>query len=373
MKRCKLNKVNILPLIGGIPLLAALMILWFVFQFQNTIVVFLLGICILLPVLGVLLVIPMAKTLEVQIAFPKQNVTRLDETCLSVQIKNHQWFPMPSLKIVLNISNRFYPNEDMHTLDLPAVAPFGKYEHRFAFSPVHCGSVEAVLCHVLVSDWFGLTTWECAIDRNQLAELLVYPPLTQNEIISVDESAGGSNEEVETREEKGYVSSEVLDIRKYIPGDRLQAIHWKLSAKAGELMVKEYESMSADHFQLLPEFSTENALYMDEMLEVLYNIGMMILRERGLGFSVYYWCEAMQKMVSNPVREEAQLLTVFGDVYHSAIPRQQIAGEALAHFRTYGAGRSGFVMYMAAGAVQVPEGEELGCYKEHIHIYEIMS
>ncbi len=40
-------------------------------------------------------------------------------------------------------------------------------------------------------------------------------------------------------EKRGYDHSETFQIRPYVPGDRLQAIHWKLSAKTDELMVKE--------------------------------------------------------------------------------------------------------------------------------------
>ena len=38
---------------------------------------------------------------------------------------------------------------------------------------------------------------------------------------------------------KGDDPSEIFDIREYADGDKIQRIHWKLSSKTGDLMVKE--------------------------------------------------------------------------------------------------------------------------------------
>ena len=37
----------------------------------------------------------------------------------------------------------------------------------------------------------------------------------------------------------GYDPSELFDVREFQNGDRLQSVHWKLSARTDELMVKE--------------------------------------------------------------------------------------------------------------------------------------
>ena len=42
---------------------------------------------------------------------------------------------------------------------------------------------------------------------------------------------------------KGYDFSEVTGIREYIPGDKLQNIHWKLSAKKDILMVRTMQKL----------------------------------------------------------------------------------------------------------------------------------
>ena len=51
----------------------------------------------------------------------------------------------------------------------------------------------------------------------------------------------------------GNISSDVKEIREYRPGDRLQRIHWKLSAKLDDLFVKEMAHTSSLAIILVPE------------------------------------------------------------------------------------------------------------------------
>ncbi len=52
---------------------------------------------------------------------------------------------------------------------------------------------------------------------------------------------------------------ELSHVREYIEGDMLQTIHWKLTAKLDELMIKQYENNAARKSVILCGFSKENA------------------------------------------------------------------------------------------------------------------
>lgn len=73
-------------------------------------------------------------------------------------------------------------------------------------------------------------------------EIMVLPPVYQ---IPIDI---GQNARDFTAEQERYLSEgeeknalELFQIREYQPGDKIRSIHWKLSAKEDELMVKEYQ------------------------------------------------------------------------------------------------------------------------------------
>ncbi|MDZ4717438.1 MAG: DUF58 domain-containing protein [Roseiflexaceae bacterium] len=86
-------------------------------------------------------------------------------------------------------------------------------------------------------DPFGIFRLERTI--NETSEVLVYPqtsPLPGFSLPSA-ELPGGQ----ETRTRTHYVTPNVASIRDYQPGDSLNRIHWRSSARNDKLMVKEFE------------------------------------------------------------------------------------------------------------------------------------
>lgn len=73
----------------------------------------------------------------------------------------------------------------------------------------------------------------------------------------------------------GHDSSELFDVREYQPGDRMQRVHWKLSAKAEELMVKEFGYPKACPVTILaiPPESGE----VSDFLELVVSLSFSIL------------------------------------------------------------------------------------------------
>lgn len=76
-----------------------------------------------------------------------------------------------------------------------------------------------------------------------------------------------------TTEEKGNDNSEIIDIRDYRPGDKLNSIHWKVSSKRDRLSVKEFGSEAVKrrrvYFDCKSPFSAETR---DDAMNVLYSV-----------------------------------------------------------------------------------------------------
>jgi uncharacterized protein (DUF58 family) len=86
-------------------------------------------------------------------------------------------------------------------------------------------------------DPFGIFRLEHKL--NDTSEVLVYPqtiPLPGFSLPSA-ELPGGQ----ETRTRTHHVTPNVAGIRDYLPGDSLNRIHWRSTARTGKLMVKEFE------------------------------------------------------------------------------------------------------------------------------------
>jgi uncharacterized protein (DUF58 family) len=103
-------------------------------------------------------------------------------------------------------------------------------------------------------DLFGLVRRKTVIDHS--TEIIVYP-----RVIPVRGWSGRRPEEVGMREPtrlRSEESTNVLGVRSYVPGDRLNRIHWPASAHRGTLLSKEFELHVSSEMMFLPDLARES-------------------------------------------------------------------------------------------------------------------
>jgi len=101
----------------------------------------------------------------------------------------------------------------------------------------YCGVVRIRLLDVKAYDMFNMFKYD--VESISESEFIVLPTF-DNIIEEIELTESGDGEEEELQYKKGDDVSQISQIRNYIPGDKLQNIHWKLSSKTEELQVKEY-------------------------------------------------------------------------------------------------------------------------------------
>lgn len=101
------------------------------------------------------------------------------------------------------------------------------------------GGYEYRMRRVRVYDWTGLIFLGRSVTGRQVTHLL---PSVHEVPMKLSASVRGFFGEAEVYDDLrgGHDPSETFQIREYIPGDKLQNVHWKLTAKTNELMVKEH-------------------------------------------------------------------------------------------------------------------------------------
>lgn len=105
---------------------------------------------------------------------------------------------------------------------------------------MHCaGGYAYRLRRVRVYDWTG---WFYLTKRTSQTAMTQLLPMVHELPVQLSGAVRDFLGEAEVYDDLrgGYDSSQVFQIRPYAPGDRLQNIHWKLSAKSDELMVREH-------------------------------------------------------------------------------------------------------------------------------------
>ena len=115
----------------------------------------------------------------------------------------------------------------------------------------HCCMVILSLSDAAVQDWFGL--YRCALTVRSTRFVTVEPllfdmqiSLAENETVTADSERWSSNH-------PGHDPSETFGFRTYVPGDPIRQIHWKLSGKLDDIMIREKSFPVDDTVLILAE------------------------------------------------------------------------------------------------------------------------
>lgn len=101
------------------------------------------------------------------------------------------------------------------------------------FPAEHCGKLLCKLEKARVYDYLGLF-W-LRIQKKSAMPLFVRPvPVAMQHVPNLEQFVASS-----WRPKPGGGFSEHHEMRQYIPGDKLNQVHWKLTAKTGEIIVRE--------------------------------------------------------------------------------------------------------------------------------------
>ena len=179
-----------------------------------------------------------------------------DKSLIKITIKNNGLFPVAGIKVCIVVCDTMRGTKEKHWLKLP-VSPRGESEfvHDMLFSKI--GSYKLVLKKLRIYDMTGLMHMDIYTKRIK-GELRVMPKLHELPVRLTDGTRNFYGEaETGNEERHGSNNDEMSFAREYKAGDRLQNVHWKLSAKQDELMVKEREMPQACPVVLFLEYNPE--------------------------------------------------------------------------------------------------------------------
>ncbi len=160
---------------------------------------------------------------------------------------------------------------------VPRLAPDQEHEEVFAIPTTSRGVLSVGPVSVRRGDPLGL--FERANDRRQAVDLYVHPRTTALDGLSL-----GHLRDLEGLPAQHLARDDVSfhALREYQPGDDLRHVHWKSTARIGELMVRQYEETRRSHFVVglssLPDEYRE-AEEFELAISVAGSVGLRALRD----------------------------------------------------------------------------------------------
>ncbi|WP_394552419.1 DUF58 domain-containing protein [Agromyces sp. MMS24-JH15] len=160
---------------------------------------------------------------------------------------------------------------------IPPLAPAARHEELFAVPTQRRAVIVAGPAVSVRGDELGLL--RRTVRWSEPVELFVHPRTAR-----LKPSAAGL-----VRDLEGEVTSTITDhdisfhaLRNYEPGDPLRNVHWRSSARTGQLMVRQYEETRRSQLVLI--LDTEAAHYADEdefelAVSVFASLGVQVIRD----------------------------------------------------------------------------------------------
>lgn len=239
---------------------------------------------IVLPIYSIIGVKTVASHLSMDIETPLEPMEKGELFKVRFIFHNPAWFPILNATISPMIENRFYLDYGEHTLNIP-LRMNQDTEVEYPVEMEYCGRFIVAVSQIRIWDLTGI--YEIKVPVSVEKECLIFPNGDLNRQDAGIMYQRGVTEAMESKE-KGYDFSDISGIREYIPGDKLQNIHWKLSVKKDLLMVKERVSVSAQQLNVLLDLVNDVKMCLEQILELYDGITKAFV-DMNLPFTVYFY------------------------------------------------------------------------------------
>lgn len=192
---------------------------------------------------------------------------------IKINLYNRSFLPVSScmVKIRYTVSAPF---EDeipfVHTASVP-LGGRASETVSLNFLPKHCGAVSVTVKSVRLRDLMGITSVRKKVGFNMRITVLpailpVSPSIESNYVYSAESS-------VFSREKPGDDPSEIFMLREYRDGDRHNLIHWKLSGRSDNFIVRELSKPVGSRILIMADTgSCRSAEGADRVLEAAASV-----------------------------------------------------------------------------------------------------
>jgi uncharacterized protein (DUF58 family) len=266
---------------------------------------------IAMPVVSFICTFITSRNLSISLGGASDNIYLEEPFLMSLTLDNKSFFPNTHVEIEVLMKNELFDVTGSHKIVIPAYGR-GVNTVNYQLSQSLLGVLNASVISVKISDWFGFVSLSCPIKAEK--DFVVYP----NSRINVEPDMTAMSlgmSEMEESKKKGYDFSEVTDVREYQPGDKLQNIHWKLSAKKDLLMVKERVSMSSSQLIILVELINDGANVLNDILKATYGISEFLV-DNQLPFTLCHWSEKLSELEMEYVDTREELNSWMEKIYY---------------------------------------------------------
>lgn len=279
---------------------------------QSEFLRFLIGFELLLAVFLFFQVRFLVKRLQVHLRAGDAIVKKEGDIRIETELENMCWLPMPEVRVEVEYRDQ-YNGVQEKAVGTAMLDGKGRAVLTFHLHPSHCGVVSFWLVQVTVADYLGLFFRKSAEYKKSIRQEVAVVPdhhkKTDQSAAQTGISAIDGDEFDQNR--AGDDPSETYDIREFRYGDSLRRVHWNLTAKTGNMQVRDFsEPLENSTLVLLDLEKAENHMSRqewDHFLESAASFSYRLLRA-GLAHYVAWFDTQPQTVMRQHVKSEEELI-----------------------------------------------------------------
>lgn len=214
-----------------------------------------------------------------------------------LKIKNKSIFPFPMTDIKIEYLNKISGAANNMYISVP-IHSHTTQTICFSLSSDYCGIMNVKVKWIRLTDYIKL--FSCKVKAEADTDVFIIPEISSENCEYNFKSISTDESEKFSKTQSGDDPSEIFELKNYVPGDKINRIHWNLSSKQNQLITKYYSQGISSPTTIIPDFDFESSsLYeIDGSLEIFYGISY-IFTENEIIHNIYISSTSEIVSVSN--------------------------------------------------------------------------
>lgn len=276
-----MTKKIAVSLFGWILMLMALFVL--MFYKESSFALMCLIVWAVLPFATWIMNFRAQKQISVSVKLPT-TMSKNKNIKINIIVNNQSWIPAARIFCKVKLDNRL-TEEATETMLIMSAAAKSNVEKIFEVSSCYCGYIDVSVSKIYLMDWVGFLPVPCKVHAQGNVSVLP-DTFAPNVYLSM---AMAQRDDAENWSDclKGNDQTEVFALRDYVEGDSLKQIHWKLSSKRQQLIVREASLPIEKSLLIFWDKNTAKASpqAMDAMAECTASVAQEIYNQ-GISFTL---------------------------------------------------------------------------------------
>ena len=190
-------------------------------------------------------------TLKFDIKGVRTRVNRGERMMTVFAVRHACLLPVAAIRVHLSVPSAYAPDQEVNV----SCPPFARRTFRQVILCPHRGVYDAGVTRISVEDVFGLVSLSRRPNL-KLVKLEVLPRIAEVAPLRLHSIDQGPEYRSRAAEDNASPS----DVRAWQEGDELKKVHWKLSLRKRELLVRTYEESARPDTLIIPDLAEITAL-----------------------------------------------------------------------------------------------------------------